>query len=196
MWPWISQWTWILCRKNPSYHENSFICFACSPVVRQASVASVYNLALMLLKNSAKITTSVSFCFICFFFYNCAFIMCRLHTAQYWQQPPSINLIWVTVIVANSIQLTGDFRDFICAGDANKTRVLVLFKQPSFFELCFSDIIMSRLIWVSSWEILSARVGSAGAKNDMRKSDFSLFLARQNFLRTRSSEPVRRLVMQ
>lgn len=52
---------------NPSYLENSFICFACSPVVRQASVASVYNLALMLLKHSAKITTSVSFCFICSF---------------------------------------------------------------------------------------------------------------------------------
>ena len=119
--------------ENPSYLENSFICFACSPVVRQASVASVYNLALMLLKNSAKITTSVSFCFYLFLFCSCVFIMCRLHTAQYWQQTPSINLIWVTVIVANSVQLTGDFRDFICDEDANKTRVLVLFKQLTFF---------------------------------------------------------------
>ena len=59
--------------------------------------------------------------------------MCRLHAAQYWQQTPSINLIWVTVIVANSEQLTGDFRDFICDGDTNKTRVLVLFKQLTFF---------------------------------------------------------------
>ena len=61
--------------------------------------------------------------------------MCRLHTAQYWQQTPSINLIWVTVIVANSVQVTGDFRDFICDGDASKTRVLVLFKQLTFFLL-------------------------------------------------------------
>ena len=79
--------------------------------------------------------------------------MYRLHTAQYLQQTPSINLIWVKVIVANSVQLTGNFRDFICAGDANKTEVLVLFKQPAYFELCFSDIIMSQLTCVSSWEI-------------------------------------------
>ena len=46
---------------------------------------------------------------------------------------------------------------------------------------------------MSSWKTLSAR---AGAKNGGKKSDFSLFLARQNFLRTRSSEPARRLVMQ
>ena len=196
MWSWISQWTCVLCRKNPSYLENSFICFSCSPVVRQASVASVYNLALMLLKNFAKITTSVSFFFHLFFFCSCVFIMCRLHTAQYRQQTPSINLIWVTVIVENSVQLTEDFRDFIGDGDANKTRVLVLFKQPAFFELCFSDIIMSKLTWVSSWENLTARVGNAGAKNDGRKSDFSLFLARQNFLRTRPSKPAGRLVMQ
>ena len=61
--------------------------------------------------------------------------MCRLHTAQYRQQTPSINLIWVTVIVENSVQLTEDFRDFIGDGDASKTRVLVLFKQLTFFLL-------------------------------------------------------------
>ena len=48
---------------------------------------------------------------------------------------------------------------------------------------------------MSLWETLSAR-SNAGAKNDARKSDFSLFLVRQNFLRTRYSEPARRLVMQ
>ena len=41
--------------------------------------------------------------------------------------------MWVTVIVENSVQLTEDFRDFIGDGDANKTRVLVLFKQLTFF---------------------------------------------------------------
>ena len=46
---------------------------------------------------------------------------------------------------------------------------------------------------MSLWKTLSA---NAGAKNDARKSDFSLFLARQNFLRTRPSKPARRLVMQ
>ena len=106
--------------ENPSYLENSFICFACSPVVRQASVASVYNLALMLLKNSAKITTSVSFCFYLFLFCSCVFIMCRLHTAQYWQQAPSTNLIWVKVIVIKFSTAYGVFRDLFCDGDANE----------------------------------------------------------------------------
>ena len=136
------------------------------------------------------------FLFYLFLFCSCVFIMRRLHTAQYWQQTPSINLIWVTVIVAISVQLTRDFRDFICDGNPNKMRVLVLFKQPAFFELCFSDIIMNRLTCVSSWKILSARAGNAGEKNDARKSDFSLFLQRQKFPRTRSSEPACRLVMQ
>ena len=49
---------------------------------------------------------------------------------------------------------------------------------------------------MSSWKTLSARASNAGAKNGEKKSDFSLFLARQNFLRTRSSELARRLVMQ
>ena len=48
---------------------------------------------------------------------------------------------------------------------------------------------------MSSWKTLSAR-SNAGAKNDARESDFSLFLVRQNFLRTRSGEPAGRLVMQ
>lgn len=49
---------------------------------------------------------------------------------------------------------------------------------------------------MSAWKTLSARASNAGAKNGGKKSDFSLFLARQNFLRTRSSEPARRLVIQ
>ena len=49
---------------------------------------------------------------------------------------------------------------------------------------------------MSSWKTLSARASNAGAKNGGKKSDFSLFLAREHFLRTRSSEPARRLVMQ
>ena len=123
------------------------------------------------------------------------FLSCASYIGYYyyWQQTRSINLIWVTVIVANSVQLTGNFRDFICAGDANKTEVLVLFKLPAFFELCFSDIIMSQLTFVSSWEILSARVGNAGAKNDGRKSELFTFPRASKFLRTRSSD---RLVMQ
>lgn len=159
-------------------------------------MALVYNLALMLLKNSAKITTSVSFCFICSFSVVVFLLCARYIQRSIGKKKSSINLIWVTVIVANSVQLTGDFRDFICDENANKMRVLVLFKQPAFFELCFSDIIMNRLTCVSSWKILSARAGNAGEKNDARKSYFSLFLPRQKFPRTRSSEPACRLVMQ
>ena len=120
MWPWISQWTCVLCRGNPRYLENSFISFACSPVVRQASVASVYNLALMLLKNSAKITTSVSFCFICSFsvvvFLSCAGYIQR----SIGNKRLRLILFGSRLSLSNSVQLTGDFRDLFCDGDANE----------------------------------------------------------------------------
>ena len=106
--------------ENPSYLENSFICFACSLVVRQASVASVYNLALMLLKNSAKITTSVSFCFICSFsvvvFLSCAGYIQRSIGNKRLRQI----LFGSRLSLSNSVQLTGDFRDLFCDGDANE----------------------------------------------------------------------------
>ena len=35
---------------------------------------------------------------------------------------------------------------------------------------------------MSSWKTLSARASNADAKNGGKKSDFLLFLARQNFL--------------
>ena len=106
--------------ENPSYLENSFICFACSPDVRQASVASVYNLALMLLKNSAKITTSVSFYFICSFsvvvFLSCAGYIQRSIGNKRLRQI----LFGSRLSLSNSVQLTGDFRDLFCDGDANE----------------------------------------------------------------------------
>ena len=68
--------------------------------------------------------------------------------------------------------------------------------SSSSFETSFFLFVFMRLTCVSAWKTLSARASNAGAKNGGKKSDFSLFLARQNFLRTRSSEPARRLVIQ